>query len=317
MISNYKETDKMADMISGEYYLLQMMSRFGIRLGVGERTIKEVCDEYNVDCQTFLTVANYIKNGESNLTGMAENISIPSLMTYLTQAHDYFLEFQLPSIRRKLIEAVDCSMKNEVAFLILKFYDAYMNEVRKHMQYENRKIFTYVEGLLNGVKNGHYEIATFARTHESIEKKLQELKNIIIKYYTPEGENNLLNAVLFDIFNCEVDLAAHCQVENVLFVPAVKALEEKIQTQSETIAPAEDNTDEKKGTLSEREREIVICVVKGMANKEIADKLCISINTVLTHRKNISRKLQIHSVSGLTIYAIVNKYVNIEEVQIA
>ena len=68
--------------------------------------------------------------------------------------------------------------------------------------------------------------------------------------------------------------------------------------------------------LSEREREVIICVVQGMANKEIADHLCISVNTVITHRRNIARKLQIHSVAGLTIYAIVNDLVDISSVKL-
>lgn len=67
--------------------------------------------------------------------------------------------------------------------------------------------------------------------------------------------------------------------------------------------------------LSLREREIIICVVKGMTNKEIADKLYLSIHTVVTHRRNIAKKLQIHSPAGLTIYAIVNKLVDIEDVK--
>ncbi len=68
-------------------------------------------------------------------------------------------------------------------------------------------------------------------------------------------------------------------------------------------------------TLSSREREIVICVVKGMTNKEIAEQLYLSIHTVITHRRNISKKLQIHSAAGLTIYAIVNKLVALSEVK--
>lgn len=68
-------------------------------------------------------------------------------------------------------------------------------------------------------------------------------------------------------------------------------------------------------TLSQREREIVICVVKGMTNKEIAEKLFLSIHTVITHRRNISKKLQIHSAAGLTIYAIVNKLVALSDVK--
>ncbi len=80
------------------------------------------------------------------------------------------------------------------------------------------------------------------------------------------------------------------------------------------VASEEEETDNQ-DTLSQREKEIVICVVKGMTNKEIAEKLFLSIHTVITHRRNISKKLQIHSAAGLTIYAIVNKLVTLNEVK--
>lgn len=117
----YKSGDKMCDIIRDEHRLLQAMSRFCIPLGVGDRTVNEVCEENGVDVNTFLAVANYIKFGDESADRSLGSVSIPALMSYLKNAHDYFLNFQLPRIRRKLIEAVDCSMKNEVAFLILKF----------------------------------------------------------------------------------------------------------------------------------------------------------------------------------------------------
>ena len=73
---------------------------------------------------------------------------------------------------------------------------------------------------------------------------------------------------------------------------------------------------EEKEILSEREKDVIVCVVKGMTNKAIADKLFISINTVTTHRRNIAKKLNIHSSAGLTIYAIMNKLVDIKEVKL-
>jgi len=79
---------------------------------------------------------------------------------------------------------------------------------------------------------------------------------------------------------------------------------------------AEEGEREVVGELTPRERDIVIGVVKGMTNKEIADKLFISINTVTTHRRNIVKKLDIHSASGLTVYAIMNKLVSLEEIKI-
>lgn len=73
--------------------------------------------------------------------------------------------------------------------------------------------------------------------------------------------------------------------------------------------------DEQPDVLSQREKEIVVCVVRGLTNKEIADELFLSVHTVITHRRNISRKLQIHSVAGLTIYAIANKLIGLEELK--
>lgn len=73
------------------------------------------------------------------------------------------------------------------------------------------------------------------------------------------------------------------------------------------------NSDEQ---LSDREKDVIIALVQGMSNKEIADHLFISVNTVITHRRNIARKLQIHSPAGLTIYAIVNDLVDISTVKL-
>ena len=77
--------------------------------------------------------------------------------------------------------------------------------------------------------------------------------------------------------------------------------------------PSEEGENEDQQTLSSREKEIVICVVKGMTNREIADRLYLSTHTVITHRRNIARKLQVHSASGLTVYAIVNKLIELKD----
>lgn len=67
--------------------------------------------------------------------------------------------------------------------------------------------------------------------------------------------------------------------------------------------------------LSAREKEVLVQLVKGLSNKEIADVLCLSTHTVMSHRKNIARKLNIHSTAGLTIYAIVNGIVNLDALE--
>ena len=296
----YGGDDRMCDLVCDRYAVLQVMSRFGIALGFGDKSIAEVCADNQVDTATFLAVVNLLMNhglGEK----LADGISVRALTDYLHNSHGYFLNFRLPAIRRKLIEAVDCA-QNDVSFAILRFFDEYVAEVQRHMSYEEQRVFPSVEKLLAGERSADYSMEIFRRHHDQVDAKLGELKNIIIKYY-PSGSTNELNGVLFDIFTCEQELASHNAVEDEILVPAVERLA------AEGVEPP------KSEALSAREREIVVCVVKGMTNKQIADALCISAHTVITHRRNIASKLQIHSAAGLTIYAIVNKLVELSEIK--
>lgn len=224
---NYRETDKMSDLICENYPMLLVMSRFGIALGFGEKNIGEVCRMNSVDTCTFLTVVNYLSDSSSNAVPAVSNcLSLESLIRYLHNSHDYFLKFRLPHIRAKLLEAISNST-DDVTFVIRRFFDEYAEEVNKHMLYEEKTVFPYVRSLLAGEKNQKYNISIFMKRHDQIELKIAELKNILIKYY-PGATNNMLNSVLFDIFSTEEDLASHNHIEDSLFIPAILELEKTL-----------------------------------------------------------------------------------------
>ena len=108
----------------------------------------------------------------------------------------------------------------------------------------------------------------------------------------------------------------HAYDEWIYLCDSPDDIQQKLERLSgEELPEEEEESDEEQQTLSGREKEIVVCVVKGMTNREIADRLCLSTHTVITHRRNIARKLQIHSVSGLTVYAIVNKLVELSDIK--
>ena len=156
-------------------------------------------------------------------------------------------------------------------------------------------------------------------SHFDREEQVKELKSIIIKYLPSDGlRNNQLSATLYDIYNNEEWLAQHSRVEDEIFIPAIRQLEKKLKQSDVTykISNMLNQTPSGAEPLSDREKDVIISMVQGMTNKEIADHLCISINTVITHRRNIARKLQIHSPAGLTIYAIVNNLVDISAVKL-
>ena len=308
----------MISLIRDNYDLLQSLGSFGISLGFGDKTVKETCEDNDVDTYTFLAVVNYTINGYGEFEA-DEQISVPTLLHYLEASHAYFLDFQLPFIRRELAESLN--EDDSLARLIMRFYDEYAHEIRRHMQYEQKTLFPYVNTLLEGQPASDYNVETFSKHHSSADKKLRELKLLIIKYLPQDGlHNNQLTATLHDIYENEVWLRQHAQVEDHIFVPAIRRMEQAVKqndvTKNITDMVFKSSISQNPEALSDREKDVIISLVQGMSNKEIADHLCISTNTVITHRRNIARKLQIHSPAGLTIYAIVNGLVDISSVKI-
>ena len=314
----YEADDKMISLIRDNYDLLQSLGSFGINLGFGDKTVRETCEDNNVDTYTFLAVVNYTINGYGEFDADTQ-LNIPTLLQYLEACHAYFLEFQLPYIRRELTESLN--ENDSLGRLILKFYDEYAHEIKRHMQYEQKTLFPYVKSLIDGHPANDYNVETFSKHHGATDKKLRELKLLIIKYLPQDGlHNNHLTATLHDIYENEVWLRQHAEVEDHIFVPAIRRLEQITKQQDVTRNISGmvfgNATAQNPEALSDREKDVIISLVQGMSNKEIADHLCISINTVITHRRNIARKLQIHSPAGLTIYAIVNGLVDISTVKL-
>ena len=149
-INKYSLNDRMGRLVREDYRLLLVMTRFGLPLGFGEKTVQEVCRQHGVDAVTFLAVANFMQEEDELVHTDVESLSILTLMDYLKRAHNYYLDFSLPAIRRKLIEAIDLPENQQISFLILKFFDEYVAEVREHMEFENRHEFHYVNHLMQG-----------------------------------------------------------------------------------------------------------------------------------------------------------------------
>lgn len=287
----YRDIDKMSELLSRDRRAMQIVSRFGIPMGVGDKTIDTVCKEHGIHTPTFLAIVNNANTDHNS--PKTEDIDLPTLQMYLKNAHTYFLEFLLPRLRRQLIEAINpTDQSDQVAMLILRYFDEYVQEIRIHIQHED-------EGQLE----------EHATDDQHIAKKLQELVSLIIKYYPANSSypfaNELLTTVLLGIYQTEEELQTHCAIEDEILRPAMKR-KGRVKSR-EPGAESEKQQEE----LSEREKEVVTLVVQGLINKEIADKLHLSLHTVIAHRKNIARKLNIHSTAGLTIYAIVNKLIEV------
>ena len=134
--------------------------------------------------------------------------------------------YKRQAIRRKLLDGIRMRT-DDVSFLILKFFDEYMSQVRGHMEYEEKTVFLYVDSLLGGSPKEGFSISTYSDHHEEVASSLHELKSIIIKYGPADADANLLNDALYDIYRCEEELTSHCLVEDELLVPSIVRLEQE------------------------------------------------------------------------------------------
>lgn len=224
----FRKSDRMGDLICRHSELISVLSRFNIPLGFGDKSVNEVCEMNHIDCDTFLSVANFLVDENIDSTDSVINISLANLTLFLTNAHSYFHEYKFPVIRDKLSEIISTD-EPAILQLVLNFFDKYVSEVMKHMNYEEKVVFGYVDELLAGEVTNNYSIGTFKDKHNEIDSKLADLKNMLIKYIpVAKDQNNCLNDVLIDIFNCEKELEMHTRIEDFLFIPAIAKLEKEL-----------------------------------------------------------------------------------------
>ena len=222
---HYAPSSKMADLLSDHYNVFLLVFNLGMHLGIGDKTVAEVCKEQKIDLDSFLALVHFIL-GDDGKTSAAiiAGLDLSLLIRFLKNSHAYFLDYRLPQIGAKIDDTMEKAPK-EIKVVMRRFFDEYSDEVRQHMAYENDVVFPYVQRLLEGDPGRGYSISIFEKKHDQVELKMLELKNLLIKYY--KGDFNPdLNNLLHELYACGSELKTHNAIEDELFIPAIAALEE-------------------------------------------------------------------------------------------
>lgn len=218
----------MSDLIDADYRLLLLLNRLNISLGFGEKSVEAVCKDNGFDTECFLFLANYQCNKSiTNIQHAFEGLPLEPFIHYLKSSHNYFLKKRLPNIRRKL-ELVFASADQKLQDIVLNFFDNYRNEVMEHMQYEDEVVFPYVQSLINTISGDKdYSINMFEERHNDIEDKMNELKQILMKYVSGDTDQMLMVNILMELYMSEEELEAHTFIEDNLVIPRIKEIEKK------------------------------------------------------------------------------------------
>ena len=296
---------KMAELMNVSPALPGVLTRLGIPFGFGDETVEEVCRRQDIDPETFLLVCSVHAYGALPPKDRIRKADLKDVLKYLRRSHTYYMDVAMEELTAALVNLTEpCDERHRN--IIRKFFNEYKEELFKHLEYEENTVFPQAEAALG---HGRSTPDDYQENHSHVEEKLEDLKNLLMKYMPPVcGQQDIYRALSL-ISTLQEDLAKHILVEDGILVPIVN---HRMHTDLESRF---DTPGEKGEELSAREKEILVCVAKGLLNKEIADAENISIHTVITHRKNITRKTGIKTVAGLTVYALLNNLIDINTIE--
>lgn len=232
---------QMADIIHINYLLLQVIYRFDIRLGFGNKTVEEVCNENGVNVDFFLEIVNSFHDQEYFPDKELQHFQAALLVGYLKNTHDYYLQVKVPEIELLIQELIRSSAGDgeEGLELLDRFFREYKKELIAHIEREDKVVLPYVQEIEHAYLSRHadksvyqkiktYSIDDFAEEHNNVEDKLFDLKNIIIKFLPPVKDTIICNNILIELFRLEKDLNNHARIEDKVLVPKVRKMEKEI-----------------------------------------------------------------------------------------
>lgn len=224
----FSSDSRLSDLITAHPSLLSLLSRLGISLGFGDRSIADVCEESGVDTTFFLLICNvYTFNNYVPSTAAILGTDMTGLVPYLEKSHKYYVEKRLPHIECHL-DAIAQKLNGRIGKVFISFFKEYKEEVETHFMHEERDVFPHIRGLMAGKRDATYSIGEFIDTHSDIEGKLDDLLNIVFKYLPPQVDDDNVLDVVDDILRLSEDLKKHTFIEEKIMVPLVKHLENAI-----------------------------------------------------------------------------------------
>ena len=221
---SFTENTKLYEMIADNPKLLQLLPRFGIQLGFGDRNVEEVCKMNQVSTKLFLLVCSIHFDPDTLPRDIEpDSADWDSLLAYLNASHRFYLDDRFPHIEEHLVRIIEAAGP-KYGNMLQHFYGEYKHEMVKHFQYEEEVVFPYIEALLKGQKTS-YSIDQFRHNHSNIEDALEDMTNILIKYLPGDILPDERICIATDIMELSADLASHSLIEDHILTPFVETLE--------------------------------------------------------------------------------------------
>jgi regulator of cell morphogenesis and NO signaling len=230
--------DKIFDIVEQNYHLLPVLNRFGIRLGLGDATVADICEAKNINPAFFLDIINAFHNSGYFPESEFLTFSPVLIVDYLQQTHHYYLNWVVPKLENQLEGLIKSGIDQDTNLKLLRiFFRKYKSELISHILDEEESVFPFVLRI-----NEAYEtkcslseqdrkksILDYEKEHSNVDEKLNDLKNLVIKYLVADYDNNLCNDFLITLLRFEKDLVDHARIEDKILVPIVLKIENEVK----------------------------------------------------------------------------------------
>ena len=207
--------------------IITVLNRFGINLGVGDKTIQKVCEENEIDPTFLISILNTFINEDYFPLEVLGSFSAVEIINYLNKTNAYYLHFQIPNIERHFKYLMDKSNENNSSLIFIQqFFFEVRNELQSRIAEDKSMWFPNIINLENEIgrititENIEYSII-----EDSIEAKINDLLNMFIMHLSGEYDNNLAHAVLIALFNLKKDLNQNNRIRERILRPLHTALQ--------------------------------------------------------------------------------------------
>ncbi len=227
---------RLGEVVEEHPSLIPVINRFGIRLGLGDKSVRTLCEERSLDTDFLLTVINTFLNEEYFPEKKLQTFHTSQIIDYLTKTNQYYLRYQLPNIERHLNSFIQMSRPNNPTLgLIGRFFSSFKNELLARIRQDEERFFPYCMSLSRRLGKEPEETAGGSRItseqpmEDTIEALLTDLKSIMVKHLSGDYDENLCYAVLFAICSLEKDIKQHDRIRYRILTPMVSAMEQIIR----------------------------------------------------------------------------------------
>jgi regulator of cell morphogenesis and NO signaling len=217
---------KLCDVLLSDQSLIPVVNRFGIRLGMGDKSIRTICDEMGLDASFFTTILNtYVHEAYFPETRF-RTFCAAGIIDYLKKTNLSYERFLMPNIERHLHSFIEQSdPENGNLQLLGKFFKLFKQELTARIERDNTTVFPALRHLSDRLPSEEVTLSTSADPADSIEAKLSDIKLLMIKHLTGDYDDNLCYAVLTAVCNLERDINRNNRIRNKILFPLREALE--------------------------------------------------------------------------------------------